>query len=104
VERATLANESLVEVSETIVELNRATDTIVRAVVDQRTHAQNIVMQAEESAEDADALVERIHQLASATSQTSSNSARLSDEVSELALELRRLKEAAGQFAERLRS
>jgi methyl-accepting chemotaxis protein len=61
-------------------------------------------MQAEESAEDADALVERIHQLASATSQTSSNSARLSDEVSELALELRRLKEAAGQFAERLRS
>ncbi len=103
VERATLANESLVEVSDTIIELNRATDTIVRAVVDQRTQAQNIVMQAEESAEDADALVDRIHQLATATAQSSGSSAQLAEEMSDLARELRVLKGAAEEFCARLR-
>ena len=103
-ERATLANESLVHVGETIVELNRATDTIVRAVIDQRTQVQTIVMQAEESAEDADTLVERIGQLGSATTEAASSSARLREEAFSLAGDLRKLKESAAQFAERLRN
>lgn len=103
-ERATLANDSLADVSETIVELNRATDTIVRAVVDQRTQVQTIVMQAEESAEDADALVDRIGQLSSVTAETATSSARVSEEASDLAGELRRLKEAAAEFAVRLQN
>jgi methyl-accepting chemotaxis protein len=104
VERAGLANESLVEVSETIVDLNRATGTIVRAVVDQRTQAQNIVMQAEESAEDTDALVERIRQLASATSNAASAWRGLTADIAELAADLRGLKEAAAEFSERLKA
>jgi methyl-accepting chemotaxis protein len=104
IERATLANESLVHVGETIVELNRATDTIVRAVVDQRTQVQTIVMQAEESAEDADTLVERINQLGSITAEAASSSAQLSQEACSLASELRRLKESAAQFADRLQN
>jgi len=104
VERATLANDSLVEVSETIVELNRATDTIVRAVVDQRTQAQSIVMQAEESAEDTDALMEQITQLASATRVAAEASKALGEDVSGLAEELRELKQASAHFAERLRA
>jgi len=101
VERATLANDSLVEVSETIVELNRATDTIVRAVVDQRTQAQNIVMQAEESAEDTDSLAERITQLAVTAKQAANASNGLTQAVSGLAEDLRRLKQAASDFSAR---
>lgn len=104
VERATLANDSLAEVSETIVELNRATDTIVRAVVDQRTQAQSIVMQAEESAEDTDALMDQINQLAAATKSAAAASKAVTSEISELAEDLRRLKQASAEFAERLRA
>jgi methyl-accepting chemotaxis protein len=104
IERATVANESLVDVGETIVELNRATDTIVRAVVEQRTQVQTIVMQAEESADDAETLLDRINQLGSVTTQTASASAELSEDVAGLASELRRLRELAAQFADRLQN
>jgi methyl-accepting chemotaxis protein len=104
IERATLANESLVDVGDTIVELNRATDTIVRAVVEQRTQVQTIVMQAEESADDADMLVEKINQLGSVTTRTASASAELSEDAAGLAIELRRLRELAAQFADRLQN
>ena len=102
IERATVANESLVDVGETIVELNRATDTIVRAVVEQRTQVQTIVMQAEESAEDADTLVNRINQLGSITARNANASAELREDAAGLASELRRLRELAAQFADRL--
>ena len=101
VERATLANDSLEEVSETIIELNRATDTIVRAVVDQRTQAQNIVMQAEESAEDTDSLVDRINQLAATAKEAANASGGLTNAVAGLAEDLRRLKQAAADFVAR---
>jgi methyl-accepting chemotaxis protein len=104
IERATVANESLVDVGETIVELNRATDTIVRAVVEQRTQVQTIVMQAEESADDADTLANRINQLGSITTQAASASAELSQDAAGLASELRRLKHLAAQFADRLQN
>ena len=74
VERATLANDSLVEVSETIVDLNRATDNIVRAVVDQRNQALTIVLQGQECAEEADMLAALAKELNRATAGTTGSS------------------------------
>ena len=60
------------------------------------------MIQEEESAEDADTLVSRINQLGSVTNQNASASAELSEDAAGLASELRRLRELAAHFADRL--
>lgn len=63
--RADLAGAALATVNDLVAELATGTETMFRAVVDQRTRAQTVVMQAEESAENAAELANRIGEVGS---------------------------------------
>ena len=60
VDRAAAADASVSSMADTIGQMDLAVDAILRAVVEQRTGAQTILMHAEETAEDVDHLRDQI--------------------------------------------
>lgn len=82
--RAEVAGAALVTVNAMVAQLATATDAIVGAVVDQRTRAQTVVMQAEESAENASDTAERVTGLAASAGQAHETAAALAADVARL--------------------
>ena len=76
--RAGIADTALLTVKQMVAQLAAATDAIFHAVVDQRTRAQTIVMQAEESAETISDVADRIGGLSSSAGQVQGSAAELS--------------------------
>lgn len=88
--RAETAGAALVTVNQMVADLAAATQAIVGAVIDQRTRAQTVVMQAEESAEHANETAERV----TALSTSAAADEDLAGLMSDLAELRRRLSEA----------
>jgi methyl-accepting chemotaxis protein len=82
--RADGAGSALGNVNALVAELATATDAIFRAVVDQRTRAQTVVMQAEEGAENAADLADRIGALARPTAEARNSATQLSESLAAL--------------------
>ncbi len=78
VERANGADVSLNVVSRTVAAMDRATNKIVGAVLDQRTGAQTIVMQSEECADEVEVVAEKSGRLFAAATRSNATASDLS--------------------------